>query len=140
MKGELVVNEKNSIKNCNNTENFNHASLFSRFIIVFSGPLANIVFGILLISILYCFNGRLDNRPIVGEVINNSSAYNGGLIKDDEIIQIDEISIKNFYQLKDIVEKNAEKSLLFTIKRNGQILNLKLIPKSIFNELIKDFN
>ena len=49
--------------------------------IVFAGPLANILFGMLLISLLYSFQGRLVNLPIVGETLDNSPAFNAGMVK-----------------------------------------------------------
>ncbi len=143
MKGELIVNEKNSSRKTNPLQlkdksgNFNHASLFSRFVIVFAGPLANIVFGMLLISLLYSFQGRLVNLPVVGETIDNSPAFNAGIVKNDLILKINNENIDNFYQLKNIVENNPNKLLRVQVLRNKNIVDIELVPNSMFNKLTK---
>ena len=156
MKGELIVNEKNfqndtninKVKNSiikpndkNNfsnakvkSGNFNHASLLSRFIIVLSGPLANIIFGMLLISILYTFQGRLVNLPIVGETVKNSSAYNAGILKNDLILKVDNQKVENFYQLKYIVENNPNKLINMQVLRENNILDFQLTPNIYFDK------
>ena len=70
MKGELF----NSIDNSNNMsltkDTFTEASLLSRFIIVASGPLANLIFGSFLITSLYTFNGKYVSTSIIDTVID----------------------------------------------------------------------
>ena len=74
MKGELV-NISGEIKNISYEKDaFLQANLFSRFFIVLSGPLANLLLGILLIMSLYFFNGRYVSPPIINEVIPSKPA------------------------------------------------------------------
>ena len=79
MKGELLVNSENYKHNKINKGYFNNASLFARFLIVFSGPLANILLGTLIISLLYSVNGRYETKPEVSQVVKNSPAERSGL-------------------------------------------------------------
>ena len=74
MKGELLVNSENYKSNKNQKGYFNNANLLQRFLIVFSGPLANIILGILIITSLYTVNGRYEIKPEVDKVIKNSPA------------------------------------------------------------------
>tara|TARA_B100000965_G_scaffold280865_1_gene238750 strand:- start:28 stop:1107 length:1080 start_codon:yes stop_codon:yes gene_type:complete len=134
MKGELLVDEKNEHINDKSLGNFNQASLISRFFIVFSGPLANIFFGVLLISLLYSLNGRLDSKPVVGEVIKGSSAFISGVAKNDIILKVNEENINNFYELRDIVQLNANNQLELTIQRSSEILNLKITPSPFYDK------
>ena len=62
MQGEQLVHEKNEVSDYGD---FNKASLWKRFLIVLSGPLANLVLGLLLISSLYYFNGKYITPPII---------------------------------------------------------------------------
>ena len=141
MKGELIVNEKNSTSKTHTYEpkdksgNFNHASLFSRFVIVFAGPLANILFGMLLISLLYSFQGRLVNLPIVGETKDNSPAFNAGIVKNDLILKINDENIENFYQLKNIVENKPNQLMRVQVLRDKNIVELELIPDITYDKL-----
>ena len=56
MKGELINLNDNSNKNSLEKDSFLQASLLSRFLIVGSGPLANLLLGLLLITSLYALN------------------------------------------------------------------------------------
>ncbi len=133
MQGELLVNEKNvSIKK--NVGNFHNSSLLSRFMIVFSGPLANILLGIFLISILYSINGRLDNKPVVGEILKNSPAEISGLEQKDVIHKIDGVIVTNFFELQKIIKKNANRELNLIVIRNNSKLELTIRPSEFFDK------
>ena len=127
MKGELLVNNENYKKSINKGY-FNNASLFARLLIVFSGPLANIVFGILIISTLYSFHGRYEVKPEVNQVIKNSPADRSGLKPKDIIISINNKKVYNFEDIRKIVVKD-QKQLSFEILRNKQILFFNIKPE-----------
>ncbi len=126
MKGELLVNSENH-KNTNNGY-FNNASLLSRFLIVFSGPLANILLGILIITTLYSFHGRYEVKPLVNQVVKNSPAEKSGLKSNDLILSINDIKVYNFEDIKKVVSKN-NKQLNFEILRDNQIIYFKIKPE-----------
>ena len=132
MKGELLVNDQNYKNNDNNEGYFNNASLFARLAIVFSGPLANILLGILIITTLYSFHGRYEVRPLVNQVVNNSPAERAGLKPKDLIISIDNIKIYNFDDIRKIITEN-KKQLSFEVLRNKQILFFNIKPEILDN-------
>ena len=96
MKGELVNVTKENDQNLLETDTFLKANLFSRFLIVLSGPLANLVLGMLLIVSLYYFNGRYTSPPIINEVLDTKPANISGIMSGDKIISINNKEIKNF--------------------------------------------
>ena len=74
MKGELVNISSASINREDENNTFLNASLFSRIFIVISGPIANLILGLILITSIYVFNGRYITPPIVDEVIVSQPA------------------------------------------------------------------
>ena len=128
MKGELLVNNENYQNNNDNKGYFNNASLFSRLLIVFSGPLANIVLGIVIITTLYSFHGRYEVKPEVNQVVKNSPAEKSGLKPNDLIISINNKKVSNFEDIKKIVSKN-NKQLNFEILRNKHIMFFNIKPE-----------
>ena len=136
MQGEQLVHEKNLI---NRDGDFHKASLLKRFFIVFLGPLANIMLGIVLFSFVFSYYGKIQSTPIVDNVSINGPAYNAGLKKNDKIIQIDDQKIMSFYHLKNIVEKNSNKKLLFTVNRNAKTKTFIIIPKPFFDKKNNNF-
>ena len=137
MKGELVnLTNKNS-KNLLEKGTFLQANLFSRFLIILSGPLANLVLGLLLITSLYYFNGRYISPPIINEVIDTKPAKIGGIIAGDKVISINKKKVENFSDIKNIVEKNPNNNLLFEILRNDNIVYINIIPTEFYEKKSK---
>ena len=111
MKGELINLSKKHDQSLSGADTFLQASLFSRFLIVLSGPLANLFLGLILITSLYYFNGRYVSPPIINEVLDSKPAKIAGIISGDKVISINKEKIKNFSEIKNIVEKNPNKNL-----------------------------
>ena len=58
MKGELININNDPEQKTFNKDTFLEASLFSRILIVISGPIANLILGLLLITGIYIFHGK----------------------------------------------------------------------------------
>ena len=134
MKGELINISKKIDKNSLETDSFLQANLFSRFLIVLSGPIANLILGLLLITSLYYFNGRYVSPPIFNEVLDNKPAKISGIISGDKVLKINESEIKNFSNIKNIVENNPKKNLLFKILRNDNVIYINIIPSEFYDK------
>ena len=137
MKGELVNIAKENGQNLLESDTFLKANLFSRFLIVLSGPLSNLVLGILLIVSLYYFNGRYVSPPIINEVLDTKPAKISGIISGDKIISINDKEIKNFSDIKFIVENNPKKNLLFKILRNEKVIFTNVTPFEFYDKKSK---
>lgn len=76
--------------------------------------------------------GIVPFRPQVqltlAQVTDNSAAEKSGLIVGDTIHLVDGTKIETWEQLVTIIQNSADKSLLFTIMRNEQAMNLTVIP------------
>ena len=122
MKGELINLNDNSNENSLEKDSFLKASLLSRFLIVASGPLANLILGLLLITSLYALNGRYISSTVINSVIDSRPAQLAGILPNDKVISIDGKLVKNFQEIKDIVE------------RDNDVLNINVIPIDFFDE------
>ena len=134
MKGELITNE--DLKNEDN-DSFLKASLKNRALIIFSGPLANLLLGLFLITSVFYFNGKYESPPIINTVLPNQPADIVGLKPGDLIKKINQKVIKNFNDIKMIVEKNPNTSLSFLIERKSVVFTENIIPKDYFNDIYK---
>ena len=132
MKGELINLTKDNNKNLLEKDTFLQANLFSRFLIVLSGPLANLILGLLLITCLYYFNGRYVSPPIINEVLDTKPAKMGGIMSGDKVISINNANIENFSDIKNIVEKNPKNNLLFEILRNENVFYINIVPDEFY--------
>ncbi|MFL2829847.1 MAG: RIP metalloprotease RseP [Candidatus Puniceispirillales bacterium] len=134
MKGELISNE--DLKNKDN-DSFLQASLINRALIIFSGPLANLLLGLFLITSVFYFNGKYESPPVINTVLSNQPAEVAGLKPGDLIKKINQKVIKNFNDIKIIVEKNPNTSLTFLIERKNVVFTENIIPKDYFNDIYK---
>ena len=116
-------------------DTFLQASLFSRFLIILSGPLANLILGLLLITSLYYLNGRYISPPIINEVLDSKPAKIGGIMSGDRIISINKEKIKNFSDIKNIVEKNPNKNLSIEILRNESVIYTNIILAEFYDKI-----
>ncbi len=104
-------------------------SVYQRMAIVAAGPIANFLLAIIIFTIIFKFNGVIDTRPIINEVVPNSVAFEVGLLPGDEIVAIDNKYIDDFSDVSMAVSTNAGKEMLFSIRRKSEIFDIKITPK-----------
>ncbi|MCD4758175.1 MAG: RIP metalloprotease RseP [Arcobacteraceae bacterium] len=137
MKGQEDLNP--ALAN-NDPDSYLTKTPFQRILILLAGPFANF----LLAFVVYIMIGLLGNNalsPTIGKVIENSPASTAGLKANDEIVKINNMEIKTWDDLSDII-KNSNGSLTFFIKREGRLISRTLYPKvsdsvNMFKEKIK---
>ena len=107
---------------------FYFQNVYKKFLIVFFGPLFNLIFAILLLTAVIKHNGISDLKPIIASVVENSPAYNGGLQENDLVLEINDKKIKSFNDISNIVMINNLKPLNIKILRNNEEINKTIQP------------
>ncbi len=129
--GEEAIDKKRSFK---------HQPVHKKMFIVLAGPLFNIFAAIFLFWVIFVY-GVPVLKPFIGEVIENSPAYTAGLKKGDKVIAINGQEITNWFEMAQFIQQNPNKTINFKIDRNGQIIQIAIMPqeketKNIFGEKI----
>ena len=128
----LTQQKNNSIENL---KYFSNATILSRALTVFAGPLANFLLSIFLFSSIIMITGIGNEEPVIGK-INNTPFNDINLKKGDFVLEINNKSIENF---SDIIiqynESNFKDDVEFLVQRNDEILRF-IIP-NLFLPLIK---
>lgn len=70
-------------------------------------------------------------EPVLAEVMPESAAALMGLKAGDKVLSIDGKAIKNWTDAAMLIRSNPEKMLTFGVLRNGETLNIKVMPKGI---------
>ena len=111
---------------------FHNKTLLQKSAVLFAGPFANFLFAVLIFFFLFIsFGIPQHNRDIiVFEVLDQSSASLKGLKAGDEVVEIEGKKILNSLDLVNIVKNSPNEDLSFLIKRDGEYLNLSIIPDS----------
>ncbi len=110
---------------------FYKKSLGQRSWVVFAGPLANFLFAVVLLAALFAIAGQPHTPANVGKVKANSAAEIAGLKQGDVFLKIDDIEIKNFEEVRRIVQSSPETQLKILVKRNSREISLVAIPKAL---------
>jgi regulator of sigma E protease len=104
------------------------AKLWKRAATVAAGPIANFILAILIFAALFTIYGRMISDPIVSEVRENSAAQTAGVLPGDRLVAIDGENVKTFEDVRRYVAVRPATSITVTVERNGQQLNLPMVP------------
>ena len=110
---------------------FHCKRLGQRAAIVAAGPVANFVFAIVVLAVLFMTYGQPFTPPEVGQVVSGSAAETGGIRPGDTIVSIDGQSIDRFEDVQQIVRMNPAVQLTMVVKRDGQLVTLNVTPNRV---------
>jgi regulator of sigma E protease len=121
-------------------DSYNTKTPAQRIFILLAGPLANFV----LAFFLYIFIGLGSPTvlsPVIGEVVDDSPAFNAGLKTNDRVRSIDGVKIDTWNDMAKIIS-TSDGSLRLEIERDG-FLEIKILTprlqdsKNMFGEDVK---
>lgn len=121
---------------------FAHQSVAKRLAIVFAGPLSNLVFAIVLFTLLFAFSGIHELSTEIGSVNDGSPAQLAGLKPGDKVLSINGTPIDSWEELSQSIEKFGHKPLALQVKRDDSEIAVQVTPnvseiKDLFGETIK---
>lgn len=108
---------------------FSHKTLLQRSAIIAAGPIANFLFAMVVLGLMFAIVGTKVPQAAVGMIQEGSAAAEAGLQKGDLILSIDGKKVPTFNDMKEIVEVNAGKPLNFEVQRSEQVIFLAVTPQ-----------
>ncbi len=109
-------------------KSFYYKSLGQRSAIVFAGPLANFIFAIAVLVIMFMTIGQPFSSPRITEVLPQSAAEAAGLAEGDLITSLDGDEIERFEDIVMIVSQNPDRSMEVTVDREGGVHTFMVTP------------
>nr|WP_279326607.1 RIP metalloprotease RseP [Bacillus kexueae] len=109
---------------------FASKTIGQRTMAIFAGPLMNFILAFVVLFSLGFIQGAPINDPVLGELTEDGAAKDAGLLKDDIVKSIDGQSVDEWTDVVTIVRANPEKELSFVIERNGETVQLEVIPEA----------
>ena len=107
---------------------YNVQAVWKRFIIVFSGPLFNILCAVVIFFFVFVI-GLPVLMPEIGEVMQDTPAEKAGLMKNDRIVRIDATPIAQWEEMTKMIHENPGKTLTLEIQRDSRILSIPIVPE-----------
>ncbi|MBM4324774.1 MAG: RIP metalloprotease RseP [Deltaproteobacteria bacterium] len=121
------------LKEEDRARSFSSQPIWKRTLIICAGPF----FNIFLTLVIYCFSfgifglpqEPLPLPPKIGGLSSGLPAEKAGLKQGDLIISIDNMGVTTWDDVVSIVRKSEGKELSIKIKRNGEMIEFKIIPE-----------
>jgi regulator of sigma E protease len=107
---------------------FENKSVWARMAIIVAGPLANVLFALLVFWVVF-MAGVPVLLPEIGTVQPNYPAADAGLRPGDVIAAIDAREIRTWEDLTAVVHGSGGVERTFTIRRGGETLMLRITPR-----------
>ena len=123
---------------------FAHKPVWQRFLIVFAGPVFNLLFAVFLFFMVFAFLGipNAVDTTRVGKVSVDSPAAHGGLLDNDLILRIDDKETLRWDDVLEGVKSSDGKPLTIVVQRGGENVSLTVTPaiddvKNVFGEVVE---
>lgn len=104
------------------------APAWKQFIIIAAGVTMNFILAWVIYSALFMFQPKNVQLPVVGQVIQESVAFNAGVKPGDVVIRIDEEKITNWGELIIAKEIAANRDANVLLVRGDKLVQVKLPP------------
>ncbi|MDR2413060.1 MAG: M50 family metallopeptidase [Rickettsiales bacterium] len=104
------------------------APAWKRFIITAGGIAMNFILAWAIYSAIFALKPKNVQLPVVGQVIQDSAAFKGGVLAGDTIIRVDEAKITNWGELIIAKELAANRDANVLLVRGTKLIQVKLAP------------
>ncbi|MBP2240164.1 regulator of sigma E protease [Cytobacillus eiseniae] len=108
---------------------FASKTLGQRTMAIFAGPMMNFVLAFVVFVLIGILQGIPTDAPILGELTKDGAAVEAGLKKGDVVHSVNGAEISTWNDIVEIISKNPEKELQFSLERNGNEMELPVTPK-----------
>lgn len=122
---------------------FSHKPVWQRFLVVLAGPLANLLFAVLLFFALFASTGvpQPVNEARIGHVTLESPADKAGLKVDDLILSINDTPVQSWKEVSGLIRLSKGQPVTIVVQREKNLLTLTGQPileeeKNVFGEVI----
>ena len=107
---------------------FTHKHVVKRMLIVFAGPVFNLLLAVIIFFVFFSITGIDDIKPIIRQVQKDSVAWKAGLQVNDRIVSIDGSNVDSWYDIDEAVAESKGKPLVLGVDRHGILLKFVVKP------------
>ena len=110
---------------------FHGKPLGQRAAIVAAGPIANFLFAIAVLALLFMTWGQPFTPAEVGQVVPGSAAEAAGIQAGDTIVSVDGRGVERFEDVQQIVRLNPNVPMQMVVRRDGALVTLRVTPSQV---------
>lgn len=109
---------------------FASKTLGQRTMAIFAGPFFNFVLAFFVFMIIAFLQGVPSSEPMLGKVTEDGTAIKAGLKEGDIVHSIDGTEITSWQDVVEMIRKNPNKELEFSIERAGVTQEISVTPEA----------
>lgn len=110
---------------------FVNKNVWQRISVVIAGPVANIIFTLLVLYALLLGYGRYTIPAVLDTVPVESVAGQAGLAEGDRIVSVDGYAVRGFEDFQRLVATAPERQVSITFDRAGQTETVTAVPQAV---------
>jgi regulator of sigma E protease len=107
---------------------FGSKTLAQRTMTIFAGPMMNFVLAFVVFIVIALLQGVPTNDPKLGEITPDGAAKAAGLQQGDIVQSINGSEISSWSDVVELIRKNPNKKLDFSIVRAGKDMDISVTP------------
>ncbi len=110
---------------------FVNKNVWQRIAVVVAGPVANIIFTLLVLYALLLGYGRYTIPAVLDAVPVESVAGQAGLAEGDRILSVDGYNVRGFEDFQRLIATAPERQVSITFERSGQTETVTAVPQAV---------
>lgn len=110
---------------------FVNKNVWQRIAVVVAGPLANVLFTLLVLYALLLGYGRYTIPAVLDAVPPESVAAQAGLAEGDLILSVDGYAVRGFEDFQRLIATAPERQVTITLDRGGETETVTAVPQSV---------
>ncbi|MBN9361607.1 MULTISPECIES: RIP metalloprotease RseP [unclassified Devosia] len=110
---------------------FVNKNVWQRIAVVVAGPVANIIFTLLVLYALLLGYGRYTIPAVLDAVPVESVAGQAGLAEGDRIVSVDGYEVRGFEDFQRLIATAPERQVSITFERSGQTKTVTAVPQAV---------
>lgn len=118
---------------------FESKTVGQRAMAIFAGPLFNFILAFFIFLAIGLLQGIPTNEPVISDVQPEGPAAVAGLQKGDRVIAVEGISIEEWSDFSQIIQKNPGMPIQVTIEREGVTQSIEITPAILKDQEEREF-
>jgi len=110
---------------------FVNKNVWQRISVVVAGPVANIIFTLLVLYALLLGYGRYTIPAVLDTVPAESVAGQAGLAEGDRILSVDGFDVRGFEDFQRLIATAPERQVRITFERDGRTDTVTAVPQAV---------
>lgn len=108
---------------------FNKKTIGQRIAVIFAGPLMNFLLAVILLALIFAFQGMPVATTGIEDVLSGYPAEKAGIIAGDKIVAINGQRVENWEELVGLINQRPEENIKVTVARDEteRIFEIKTI-------------